>query len=38
MYCAVVGMSKYIFRELPTRRRGRVGRAARDVESDIVGT
>ena len=25
MYCAVVGMSKYIFRETPTRRAGRKG-------------
>lgn len=32
MYCAVVGMSKYIFRETPTRRAGRVGG---EVESAI---
>lgn len=33
MYCAVVGMSKYIFRPTPTRRAGRVGRGG---ESDMA--
>ena len=34
MYCAVVGMSKYIFRETPTRRAGRKGVG---IWSSIVG-